>query len=52
MGIAGHISIVLADVIVGLIDGAYLLATCGVMLPIIAYSISGVLGGEGASIGT
>ncbi|GAX75969.1 hypothetical protein CEUSTIGMA_g3412.t1 [Chlamydomonas eustigma] len=43
MGIAGHISVLLADVVVGVLCGLAVLAcTCGAMLPLIAYSISGV----------
>jgi hypothetical protein len=42
MGIAGHLSVVLADVVVGALCGLAVLAcTCGAMLPLIAYSISG-----------
>ena len=50
MGIAGHLSILLADVVVGALSGATVLAaTCGVMLPLLAYAVSGGFGeGEGA----
>ena len=42
MGIAGHLSIVLADVVVAVLCGAAVLAaTCGTMLPLVAYTISG-----------
>ena len=42
MGIAGHLSILLADVVVGALSGATVLAaTCGVMLPLLAYAVSG-----------
>ncbi len=42
MGIAGHVSSLLADVIVGVLCGAAVLAcTCGAMLPLLAYALSG-----------
>ena len=45
MGIAGHLSIVLADIVVGILSGAAVLAaTCGAMLPFLAYAISGERG--------
>lgn len=41
MGIAGHLSTLFADIVVGVLNGAYVLAASGVMLPIIAYAVSG-----------
>ena len=45
MALAGHMSVVLADVVVGVLCGAGILAvTCGSMLPIVAYAVHGALG--------
>eukprot|EP00955_Chlamydomonas_euryale_P015869 169874-Chlamydomonas_euryale.AAC.2 len=41
LGISGHVSIVVGDVVAGVLCGAGIMAaTCGGVLPLVAYSVS------------